>query len=303
MTEVDWHRLPPLTTLRAFEATARLGGYSAAARSLNVTTAAIAQQVRKLEAELGLALVRREGRGLAMTRAGQGLGAALGTAFAQIVKGIDDVTAQEAARGVRVSTTVRFVDAVIMPDLGDFWARHPGVQVSFSPDGNDAAIDLDAYDIVVRGGAPGQRWEGAEATPLLRTPFILCAAPGLLGDGPPDLSDLPWIRDVSIGGGVWEAVVRRAGCDPARLRVVDPGGAKFELEAALLGYGLHLSPEITVRRPLQDGRLVRVDLPFDWLAVYYALSRKGPLSDPVRLFRDWLVTLCAPLSSGPPDAI
>lgn len=301
MSDVDWHRLPPLTTLRAFEATARLGGYSAAARSLNVTTAAIAQQVRKLESELGLALVRREGRGLAMTRAGRNLAAALSAAFAQIVKGIDDVTAQEAARGVRVSTTVRFVDAVIMPSLGDFWARHPGVQVSFSPDGNDAPIDLDAFDIVVHGAGPGHRWEGAEATELLRTPFILCAAPGLLVDRPPDLSTLPWIRDISIGGGVWEALVRKAGYDPARLHMVDPGGAKFELEAALMGYGLHLSPEITVRRPLQEGRLVRVDLPVDWVAVYYAISRKGPLSEPVRLFRDWLVGLCAPLSGLPQD--
>ena len=49
MTDPDWRQLPPLSTLRAFEATARLEGYSAAARALNVTPAAIAQQVSKLE--------------------------------------------------------------------------------------------------------------------------------------------------------------------------------------------------------------------------------------------------------------
>ena len=75
MTDPDWRHLPPLSTLRAFEATARLEGYSAAARALNVTPAAIAQQVRKLEDEMGAALVRREGRGLVLTEAGRQLAA------------------------------------------------------------------------------------------------------------------------------------------------------------------------------------------------------------------------------------
>lgn len=64
---MDWSDLPPLSTLRAFEAAARLGGFSAAGRELNVTHAAVAQQVRALEGRLGVALMRREGRGLALT--------------------------------------------------------------------------------------------------------------------------------------------------------------------------------------------------------------------------------------------
>ena len=59
MTGPDWRHLPSLSALRAFEATARLGGFSAAARALNVTHAAVAQQVRALESELGVALVQR----------------------------------------------------------------------------------------------------------------------------------------------------------------------------------------------------------------------------------------------------
>ena len=70
MSAIDWSRLPPLSTLRAFEATARLQSYSAAAHALNVTPAAIAQQVRKLETEIDAPLVRREGRGIVLTDAG-----------------------------------------------------------------------------------------------------------------------------------------------------------------------------------------------------------------------------------------
>ena len=65
MSDPDWLHLPPLSALRAFEAAARLGGFSAAARALNVTHAAVAQQVRALEEHLGAPLIHREGRGMA----------------------------------------------------------------------------------------------------------------------------------------------------------------------------------------------------------------------------------------------
>ena len=68
---MDWRDIPSLAALRAFEAAARLGSYSEAARSLNVTHAAIAQHVRSLEAHFGQALMRREGRAMAVTEAGR----------------------------------------------------------------------------------------------------------------------------------------------------------------------------------------------------------------------------------------
>ena len=64
---VDWTHLPPLTALRAFEAVASTGSFSSAARRLNVTPAAVAQQVRALEQHLGIALAVRDGRAMALT--------------------------------------------------------------------------------------------------------------------------------------------------------------------------------------------------------------------------------------------
>ena len=55
----DWRSLPPLTSLRAFAAVAELGGFSQAARALNVTHAAVAQQVRAFEAHLDMAAAWR----------------------------------------------------------------------------------------------------------------------------------------------------------------------------------------------------------------------------------------------------
>ena len=96
MPDPDWRHLPSLSALRAFEATARLDGFSAAARALNVTPAAVAQQVRGLEADLGVALVIRQGRGLVLTPEGARLSAALAEGFSTIAGGIDALRHDEA---------------------------------------------------------------------------------------------------------------------------------------------------------------------------------------------------------------
>jgi LysR family transcriptional regulator, glycine cleavage system transcriptional activator len=299
MEQVDWRQLPALTTLRAFEATARLQGYSAAARALNVTPAAIAQQVRKLETEVGASLVRRQGRGLVLTEAGRQLAVPLREAFALISTGIDDVRRQEAARGVRVSTTHFFADSVILPNLSDFWARNPNVQVSFSPDGNLHPVDPDNFDISIRGGDKNRTWDGYVAKSLLETPIIVCAAPDLLSSKGTDLSTLPWIKDQSMQEAEKTDLVRQAGFDPDEIRFVDLGDAKFEIEATLRGFGLSICTELVVKKHLLDGSLVLVDTPLDKMVHYYAIHQPRRMAEPVRGFLDWLTGLCVSLSSQP----
>jgi LysR family glycine cleavage system transcriptional activator len=292
MIKIDWHRLPSLSTLRAFEATARLQGYSAAARALNVTPAAIAQQVRKLEKEVGTGLVRREGRGLALTAAGRQLSGALREAFSLIAAGIDDLRLQEATRGVRVSTTQFFVDAVILPNLGDFWGRHPGVQVTFSPDGNRRPVDLENFDVCIRAAENAAAWAGHATRPLIESPFVVCAAPGLIERAGRDLASLPWLYDPNIED-VFFSYLRQAGLDARTLTIIDTGSPHLEIEAAVAGYGLSISPELIIRRHLADGRLVLIDTPVHVTSTYFGIFRKGVLPDTVQQFLDWLADLCA----------
>ncbi|MBT8460426.1 MAG: LysR family transcriptional regulator [Boseongicola sp.] len=297
MTDPNWRDLPPLSTLRAFEATARLSGYSAAARSLNVTPAAIAQQVRKLETEMGTALVRRQGRGLTLTSAGQDLSQPLREAFALIANGIDTVKQKDAMRGLRVSTTTFFADEVVFPRLKEFWTKHPGLQVSFSPDGNDASVDLENFDIAIRGSLKGAVWDGYDATPILRSRLMIAAAPALL-EGVEDIRTLPWIRERSVHDTELLDVASRAGFDVDTLKIVDTGSAKFEIEAALQGFGLSMGAEIVFRKYLEEGALVEVETPFKEEGWYYLIQHKGPQSQSVAKFTEWLVSLCDDIPDG-----
>ncbi|MBV7379525.1 LysR substrate-binding domain-containing protein [Maritimibacter dapengensis] len=291
MTDLDWNRLPPLSALRAFEATARLRGFSPAARALNVTPAAIAQQVRKLEKELGTALVRREGRGVVLTSAGRHLAGSLRAGFAMLSDGVEEVRRLEASRGIRVSTTQFFVDAVILPHLGDFWTRHPGVQVTFAPEGNRQPIDLDAFDICIRARQDPGEWTGSTTQRLLASPFIVCAAPSLLESSGRDLSALPWLYDPHNVDAL-DSILRQAGLDRDAIEIVDTGSPHLELEAAVAGYGLSISTEILIRPHVADGRLVVLDKTLSHMTTYYAISRKGPKPAPVTHFLEWLNALC-----------
>ena len=78
MTLPDWRHMPSLSALRAFHATAEAGSFVGAASALNVTQAAVAQQVRALETELGVALVQRAGRGICPDSGGGAAGGELG---------------------------------------------------------------------------------------------------------------------------------------------------------------------------------------------------------------------------------
>lgn len=303
MTDPDWRHLPPLTTLRAFEATARLQGYSAAARALNVTPAAIAQQVRKLEDEMGVPLVRREGRGLALTEAGRQLAQPLREAFALMASGVEDLRQREAARGVRVSTTEFFVEAVALPYVRDFWERHPGIEVAFTPEGNRVPVVEDAFDVFVRAAGRGEEriWSHLDIVPLIDTPVILCGAPSLVGDGKVDPANLPWLKENGMPAAYFERAVREAGCDPDTIRIIDPGNGKFEVDAALMGYGLSVSSELVMRKYLEAGTLVRVDCPLELPGSYWLITRRGPKRENVQRYCDWLTAVCEPLSYRPPD--
>src|SRR3954462_8028233 len=90
-------RLPPLNALRAFEAAARRGGFAKAADELAVTPAAVSQQVRLLEAELGVGLFRRLPRGLELTPAGRGALPELREAFARLARAVEDMRGERLA--------------------------------------------------------------------------------------------------------------------------------------------------------------------------------------------------------------
>ncbi len=282
---VDWRTLPSLAALRAFDATARHGGFTGAGRALNVTHAAVAQQVRGLEREMGVPLVERQGRAVGLTPQGERLAQSLRDGFGTIADGVAALQRTERQRSLRVATTAYIAQAVILPRLTEFWAKFPDIEVAMTPGYGTVDVVADGYDLAIRG------WRsdgpGVETVHLAKSRWVVAGAPSLLGDGPVDVRALPWIvmEDATLD------IIRRAGIDPAPLKKVNVGSAHLEISAAVLGLGLTLSTEIVIRDELASGRLRDLGLPGFPDTHYYAILPTGPRRPAAQHFVDWVKTL------------
>jgi LysR family glycine cleavage system transcriptional activator len=282
-----WRELPSLAALRAFDATARQGSFAAAGRVLNVTHPAVTQQVRALEAELGVQLVRRTGRTVSLTEAGERLARSLSDGFGAIAAGIAELRQVEERRVVRVATTTFVAETYVMPRLPEFWSRHPGVEVAMSP--GPASVDLmrEGYDMAIRVLEDG--WtepEGLEYRPLIRTPLLATCAPALFGRDP---TEIPWLDGA---GTAWDKEqLRKAGIDPEKLRKVQFGSPHLEMSAARQGLGAMVATEIICRADLEAGRLMVLPVKGLPSVTYVAVMPRGPRRPALEAFAGWLATI------------
>jgi LysR family transcriptional regulator, glycine cleavage system transcriptional activator len=282
-----WRDLPSLSSLRAFDATARHGGFTAAGRVLNVTHAAVTQQVRALEAELGVQLVRRVGRSVSLTETGEKLAQTLGDGFGAISTGIEALRRSEDRKPLRVATTIFIAETRILPRLPEFWALHQGVEVAMTP--SESVVDLvrDGFDLAVRALSDGKEPGPTEAFhPLVRTQVLAVCAPSLLAGGSPDLRDLPWIINPA---NPWDQEqMRNTGIDIGVLKAVNLGSPHLEMSAGRRGLGVMLAPEAICRDDLAAGRLVALPVEgLPWLT-YAAVTLRGPRRPVVDQFVAWL---------------
>ena len=147
------HRLPSLNALRAFEAVARRLSFARAAEELFVTKAAVAQQVRLLEDEIGAPLVERSGRGLRLTESGAAGAAALADGFAMLARA---ARAMREARGrgfLVINSSASFAATWLVGRIGKFKARHPEIDVLVDANPIEDALDRGAVDALIRWGA------------------------------------------------------------------------------------------------------------------------------------------------------
>jgi LysR family glycine cleavage system transcriptional activator len=285
---MDTLRLPSLTALRAFDAVARGGGFSAAARALNVTHAAIAQQVRALERDLGVALLYREGRGLALTEDGETLAAALRDSFAQIAAAVTQITGPAQSRPLRITMTPSFASQWLMPRLRGFWSAHPDLPLTLHPDKRIVDLHRDGMDLAIRFG--DGHWPGHDVTLLAPAAYAVVAAPSLLQGRTrltrDDMRALPWvIEDDWPEQTLW---LRRFGIDPDTVQGPRLPTEELALEAARQGYGLHLELPALIEDDLARGRLVTVHQGESEGLGYFLVTRPGPVKPALRLFTRWL---------------
>ncbi len=285
---VNWRDFPSLTALRAFEAAARLQSFSLAARELNVTHAAVAQQVRALEADVGRELIYRQGRGMALTAEGARLAQALAEGFRGIGQAVEELRASQPGAPLRVTLTPAFAAQWLMPRLKRFWAEHPDVPISLHPEKRLVDLRREGIDLGIRFG--NGKWPGVEAQFLTAADYVIVAAPSLLGGrrdlSKAELSAMPWVIETD-----WpEALswLKSFGLKPDAMNISLMPNEELALSAARQGFGLHVEAEALVQQDVNNGALVILGRVKDDSLAYYLVSRPGPMRPELRTFIRWL---------------
>jgi len=283
----DWRNIPSLTALRAFAATAELRSFSQAARVLNVTHAAVAQQVRGLEEQLGRPLVQREGRGVSLTADGEQLAEAVGEGFGAFQRGLEALRAGEADRPVRVTLTASFAAQWLMPRLKDFWHQHPDIGLSLHPDSKVVDLHRERMDLAIRYGSGV--WPGVEATYLTSARLVIAGAPSLIGDHNPtvqEMAEMDWI--LALNWAEQDAYLRQLGLEPSTLSSTEVSGEELAVAAARQGLGLVVESVALIESDVDEGRLRIVHESREKLPAYFVVVLPGPKRAAARAFLKWL---------------
>ncbi|MEP1355127.1 MAG: LysR family transcriptional regulator [Tateyamaria sp.] len=290
---LDWRKLPSLTTLRAFEATASEGSFAGAARLLNVTQAAVAQQVRALEKDLGVALATRQGRQVALTMAGHQLAATLTNAFTKIGDEVERTREDARSRGLRVTSSPFMAERIIMPNLRHFWQLNPGVEISLSPSRDYVDLVAEGFDLGIRSRHPDLRDQPGiaelDTIHLKKVEVVGIAAPELVVNYGSAPEDIPWLWH--DGMSLKLKMMRTGGLDVDRLERVPIGSPNLLLEAVRGGIGMTLFTETLAQEELSSGRVIQIDIPIVIFADYVAVLPSGPQHPLARTFAHWVATL------------
>jgi len=282
-------RLPSLHALRVFEAAARHLNFTRAADELNVTQAAVSQQVRGLEAELGTTLFRRVNRRLLLTDAGVALAAEVGEALQRLGRGVARLRRQEIAGPLTVSTTPSFGARWLVPRLSRFMTAWPAIELRLHTSHEVVDLRRSAADLAIRHGKGP--YPGLHAEPLAEERIFPVCHPKLRPRlrRPDDLRRHVLIQDVGVEWAPWLKAAGVRGLDATR----GPAflDSNLALQAAIEGQGVALGRTVVVHDDLAAGRLVR---PFAHSVPkaesYFLVATPEAAERPrVKAFRDWLM--------------
>ncbi len=290
--------LPPLSALRAFEATARLRSFGKAAAELNVTPAAISHQIHGLEEDLGVRLFHRLNRSIELTASARVLLPGLSEAFAGIHASLRRLRAHNDTGTLTVTASPSIAAKWLVLRLHRFQARHPDIDVRIST--SDDVVDLTRgdFDIAIRYGTG--RYPGLAVELLLQNEVFPACSPLLLEAGPAlrtpdDLRYHALIHDQAVDrdplAPTWAMWLKAAGIgDVPAVSGLTFSVGYMALDAAIAGHGVVLAYSTIAAADLAAGRLVRLfSLALPDLFAYYIVTAPGALERPkVRAFRDWL---------------
>lgn len=286
-------RLPPLNALRAFEAAARCGNFTRAARELCVTQGAVSRHIATLEEWLGVQLFERGGGGIRLAPAGELYFASMRVALDQIEHGTRQLQQTPDEWQLRIKLPPTFAIRWLIPRLARFHALHPRIDVQITTSHKPADFERDNIDVSIHSeprppSGPGFRLLFRETLLPVCAPALLRRKPAM--SVPADLARQELLSSLNRPHD-WQAWLEAAG-----VRGIDTRrGLKFEnaamaYQAAAEELGVMVGLLAFVRDDLASGRLVApFALRVPTAGGYFMAWRADrPVPQRVRDFENWI---------------
>lgn len=311
-------RLPPLNSLKAFEATARHLSVKKAAAELSVTPAAVSHQIKGLEDYLGVQLFLRHNRALELTDAARACLPELREGFASLARAVERLRAHKGGGMLTISSAPSFAARWLMPRLHRFLEAHREIDARVSARLRQAAeggrpgaaeratieawlVDSDVAILYGRGDYPGYQVDklfGLTVTPICSPRLLTDPEHPLLR--PADLRHQMLLHDdtgdLYDGVSFWEVWRKAAGLEDLDVnRGPHFSHAVLAFEAAAEGHGVVATMPVLAETDLNAARLVtpfalRAPLP----SAYYLVCAESAVARPsVKAFREWLLAEAA----------
>lgn len=307
------YRLPPLNSLRAFEATARHLSFKKAAEELAVTPTAVSHQLRGLEEYLGFALFRRLTRAIELTDEGRAMLPKVREGLACFAAAIENTRRRETSGRLLIASPPAFASRWLIRRLPEFSQRYPEIRLHMSA----SLATIDPRDAVGASGMEGLdvredetalsirfgngHYAGCRVDRLFSPVYTPVCSPRLLRGKrplatPQDLARHLLLHDDTIpelmnrpSWAEWMREARITGLDAeAGMHFSDPA---LVLSAAIDGVGVALASKVLIDAELSEGRLVA---PFETVIrrpqAYFLVAPEAVAERPVvRVFRAWLL--------------
>jgi DNA-binding transcriptional LysR family regulator len=295
------HRLPPVSSLVPFEAAARLGSMSAAARELGISQPAISRHLQMLERDLGQQLFQRNRRGLVLTAAGRNYQQAVSSGLGHIAEVTQQLRALSGDQIIRMNANFGFAQQWLMPRFARLRADFPKLLFRLQTSDQHDDLAVAESDLVIRFGT-GQ-WSGWHSRKLFAEDVFPICAPAYL-EAHPDLRNAQLRPGDLLGAHLLhmdEGTQRwLTWAEWLRLQDVAPPDERpafvystypLLLQATLAGEGIALGWRGLVDPLLASGSLVQLlpGLRRDHRG-YFATYRQGhPADKSLRQIVDWLI--------------
>ncbi|MEM8649098.1 MAG: LysR substrate-binding domain-containing protein [Pseudomonadota bacterium] len=299
----EW--LPSLNALRAFEAVSRHLSYQLAAKELHVTPAAVMQLVQKLEASLDTQLVKRQGRGIALTDAGLEGANDLSLGFKRLHEGVSKIRKTQDRSSLTITAEPSFAITWLVKRIDAFKRIHSDIDVLV--DSSSRIIDLhrEPTDIAIRYAVKAH--DDLISHRMFDDETLAVCSPSV-AEGPPVLENLKQLENVplihmNMSGPEWSSPAYRnlfdwqSWFENVGAADIKPGrGIRFNeyslaIQAAIAGHGVVLGSLPLVVDAIEAGLLVS---PFEERAKanigYDIVTTRQALKNPnVEAFLEWIL--------------